>query len=107
MTQLCADALLAVRQLARSWGIVIISGLTIALAVAASATTLTVFNAVLLRPLPFPRPDGLYRILRRSSIDSGRSDHAAVLRRPRYSPVTWTRVQPRRARFRRRALGHF
>ena len=63
MTQLWSDSLIAMRQLARSWRIVVVTGLTIALAVAATATTLTVFNAVLLRPLPFPQPDQLYRAL--------------------------------------------
>jgi putative ABC transport system permease protein len=63
MTQLWSDSLIAMRQLARSWRIVVVTGLTIALAVAATATTLTVFNAVLLRPLPFPQPDQLYRVL--------------------------------------------
>ena len=40
----------------------IAASLTMAVGLAATAAVIAVTNAVLLRPLPYPRPDGLYRL---------------------------------------------
>jgi hypothetical protein len=61
--------------------------LTMAVGLAATAAVVAVTSAVLLRPLPYPRPDGLYR-LNASSSDSSASSQTFTL-----SPVEVARLQ--------------
>src|SRR5690348_4948810 len=53
---------LAFRQLAKSPGFALVSTLMLALGVAMSTATFSITNGVLLRPLPFPKPDRLVRV---------------------------------------------
>jgi putative ABC transport system permease protein len=59
---LIRDARYAVRQLVRTPGFTVVAVLTVALAIGASSTMFSVVNGVLLRPLPFPNPEGLVRV---------------------------------------------
>ena len=62
LDDLLRDARYAVRTLARSRGFTVTAVLTLALGVGAVTAIFSVVNAILIRPLPFDRPDGLYRI---------------------------------------------
>ncbi len=52
----------ALRTMMRSPGFAVIAVLTLALGIAASTAIFTVFNGVLLRPLPYPHPDRLVAV---------------------------------------------
>lgn len=70
---------------ARSYSLAAI--LTLAVGLAATTAVVAVANAVLLRPLPYPRPDGLFR-LNASMSDSNMSQTAFNL-----SPIEVVRLQ--------------
>jgi putative ABC transport system permease protein len=52
----------AFRQLAKAPTFAVISTLMLALGIAMSTSTFSITNGALLRPLPFPQPDGLVRV---------------------------------------------
>jgi len=63
MNGVSQDSHYALRQLRRNPGFTAVAALTLALGIGASTAMFGVLNAVLLRPLPFPDPERLLRVL--------------------------------------------
>jgi putative ABC transport system permease protein len=62
MTMMGRDFLFAMRSFARTPGFTVLATLTLALGIGATTTMFSVLDGVLLRPLPYPRPDELVMV---------------------------------------------
>jgi predicted permease len=63
MTTMAADLRFAVRNLVKSPGFALVTILTLALGIGANAAMFSVVNGVVLRPLGYPEPDRLVRVV--------------------------------------------
>src|SRR3954471_10546383 len=73
MDSLLRDLRYGVRRVASAPGFTAIAILTLALGIGANVAILTVVDAVLIRPLPFPHPDRLVRIAADARATNGRN----------------------------------
>src|SRR3954464_1835692 len=73
MHSLLRDARHGLRRLVSSPGFTAVATLTLALGIGANVAILTVVDAVLIRPLPFPHPDRLVRIAADARATNGRN----------------------------------
>ncbi len=72
------DLRLAFRSLARQPGLAFLAVITVALGVGANAAVFSVVDAVLLRPLPYPRPDRLVALRSNQSVPEVEDIRAAA-----------------------------
>src|SRR5438132_12599308 len=81
--RMIADLKFALRMLAKTPGFAIIAVLTLALGIGANSAIFSVIDAVLLRPLPFPKPNELIAVWSKVQGDTEREtgsfpDYAAI-----------------------------
>src|SRR5215813_8659447 len=84
MTVLTGNVRYAVRVLARSPGFTVVASLTLAIGIGANTAIFTVANALMLRPLPYPRSD---RLVLLSADKPAANVRGGMLSWPRYKQI--------------------